>query len=498
MRRKVRDLSERYGLRVDPDALTGDLPVGVQQRVEILKALVRDAQVLILDEPTAVLTPGETEDLFRIMRELRESGRAIVFISHKLKEVQAIADTITVLRRGRVVGERPPTTSEDELAALMVGRSVQLRVAKTVAKPGRVVLEVRDLVVPSETSVAEGAEQEAHIAVNGLSFRVRAGEILGVAGVQGNGQTELCEALMGLLPVTSGSVHLDDHDITERAAGRTAPGRHRVHPGGPAAGRARRPLPGLREPRPGHLQPAAVRVRAGPQPGRDPRDRGTARRRVRHPDPVDLSARWDAVRRQPAEGHPGPRGGPRRQAAAGQPADARPGRRLDRVRAPAHHPGTRQGHGRRARLLRAGRDLRPLRPDRDHVRGQVHRLPGARRAGRRAGPADGRRRRDRRRRWSWGKQIAAPEAGACREPRADVPGETPQPRSPQSPPSPSRGRGRMATIPDHDRQEAAIRATPRRPGRAVRPRARGRGRAPPATLRARHPGRGASRATPSS
>ncbi len=214
MRRKVRDLSERYGLRVDPDALTGDLPVGVQQRVEILKALVRDAQVLILDEPTAVLTPGETEDLFRIMRELRESGRAIVFISHKLKEVQAIADTITVLRRGRVVGERPPATSEDELAALMVGRSVQLRVAKTIAKPGRVVLEVRDLVVPSATSVAEGAETEAHVAVNGLSFRVRAGEILGVAGVQGNGQTELCEALMGLLPVTSGSVHLDDHDIT--------------------------------------------------------------------------------------------------------------------------------------------------------------------------------------------------------------------------------------------------------------------------------------------
>ena len=213
MRRKVRDLSERYGLRVDPDAMTGDLPVGVQQRVEILKALVRDAQVLILDEPTAVLTPGETEDLFRIMRELRESGRAIVFISHKLKEVQAIADTITVLRRGRVVGERPPATSEDELAALMVGRSVQLRVAKTIATPGRVVLEVRDLVVPSATSVAEGAETEAHVAVNGLSFRVRAGEILGVAGVQGNGQTELCEALMGLLPVTSGSVHLDDRDI---------------------------------------------------------------------------------------------------------------------------------------------------------------------------------------------------------------------------------------------------------------------------------------------
>ena len=212
MRRKVRDLSERYGLRVDPDALTGDLPVGVQQRVEILKALVRDAQVLILDEPTAVLTPGETEDLFRIMRELRESGRAIVFISHKLKEVQAIADTVTILRRGQVVGQRPPSTGEDELAALMVGRSVQLRVSKTTAKPGRVVLDVRDLVVSAGHAELPGEEHAS--AVDRLSFRVRAGEILGIAGVQGNGQTELCEALMGLLPVTSGSVHLDDRDIT--------------------------------------------------------------------------------------------------------------------------------------------------------------------------------------------------------------------------------------------------------------------------------------------
>ena len=209
MRRKVRELSERYGLRVDPDATIEDLPVGVQQRVEILKALVREAQVLILDEPTAVLTPGETEDLFRIMRELRASGRAVVFISHKLKEVQAIADTITILRRGRVVGERPPDTPEDELATLMVGRSVQLQVTKTAAQPGPVVLGVRDL------TVAGGHTQVAgQAAVDGVSFQVRAGEILGVAGVQGNGQTELCEALMGLLPVAGGSVQLDERDIT--------------------------------------------------------------------------------------------------------------------------------------------------------------------------------------------------------------------------------------------------------------------------------------------
>jgi ABC-type uncharacterized transport system ATPase subunit len=212
MRTRVRDLSEQYGLRVEPDALTEDLPVGVQQRVEILKALVRDAQVLILDEPTAVLTPGETEDLFRIMRELRASGKAIVFISHKLKEVQAIADTVTILRRGQVVGQRPPSTSEDELAALMVGRNVQLRVSKTAAVPGRIVLDVKDLVVPAGHADLPGEEHAP--AVNGLTFRVRAGEILGIAGVQGNGQTELCEALMGLLPATSGSVHLNDRDIT--------------------------------------------------------------------------------------------------------------------------------------------------------------------------------------------------------------------------------------------------------------------------------------------
>jgi simple sugar transport system ATP-binding protein len=213
MRAKVNQLSEQYGLRVDPDALTEDLPVGVQQRVEILKALIREAQVLILDEPTAVLTPGETEDLFRIMRELRAGGKAIVFISHKLKEVQAIADTVTILRRGKVVGDRPPSTSEDELAALMVGRNVQLQVSKTEAKPGRVVLDVKDLVVPSGVALVPGEEPAP--AVSGVTFRVRAGEILGIAGVQGNGQTELSEALMGLIAPTSGAVQLNDRDITD-------------------------------------------------------------------------------------------------------------------------------------------------------------------------------------------------------------------------------------------------------------------------------------------
>src|SRR5262249_42410029 len=173
-RREVRELSERYGLQVDPDAMVEDLPVGVQQRVEIVKALMRKATVLILDEPTSVLTPGETADLFRVMRELKAGGTSIIFISHKLKEVQAIADTITIIRRGRVVGERPPTASDAELASLMVGRQVQLRVSKQPATPREVVLDVSGLSVR--------AEQGQH-AVRDLSFQVRGGEILGVAGV---------------------------------------------------------------------------------------------------------------------------------------------------------------------------------------------------------------------------------------------------------------------------------------------------------------------------
>jgi general nucleoside transport system ATP-binding protein len=215
-RRDVRELSERYGLEVNPDALVEDLPVGVQQRVEIIKALLRDASVLILDEPTSVLTPLETQELFRIMRDLRAGGRSLVFISHKLKEVQEIADTITVIRRGRVVGERPPTTSDAELASLMVGRSVQLRVTKPPASPGDVRLDVQGLTVASE---------QGKSALDEVSFQVRAGEILGVAGVQGNGQTELCEALLGLLPVAAGSVRLEGRDLTH------ATPRQRLHSG---------------------------------------------------------------------------------------------------------------------------------------------------------------------------------------------------------------------------------------------------------------------------
>lgn len=198
-RKLVADVSARYNLRVDPDAVIEDLPVGVQQRVEIVKALTRDVDLLILDEPTAVLTPQETDELLAVMRALKESGKSIVFITHKLKEVKAIADRITVIRRGRTVGTASPQASEDELAAQMVGRTVNLLVDKGPADPGEPVLEIEGLVVDDE---------RAYRAVDGVDLTVRAGEVLGIAGVQGNGQTELVEAIMGLRPVLAGSVSL--------------------------------------------------------------------------------------------------------------------------------------------------------------------------------------------------------------------------------------------------------------------------------------------------
>jgi simple sugar transport system ATP-binding protein len=203
-RSRVAEVSQRYGLPVDPDATVADLPVGIQQRVEIVKALVREVDLLILDEPTAVLTPQETDELLEVMRGLKEAGKSIVFITHKLREVKAIADRITVIRRGKVVDTARPEASEDELAALMVGRTVKLRVEKTPATPGEPVLTIRDLVVYDE---------RGHSAVDGAELEVRAGEVLGVAGVQGNGQTELIEAIMGLRPVTGGTIRLNGVDL---------------------------------------------------------------------------------------------------------------------------------------------------------------------------------------------------------------------------------------------------------------------------------------------
>ncbi len=205
--RRVEGISKQYGLEVPPDALVEDLPVGIQQRAEIVKALYREADVLILDEPTAVLTPQETKELFGVMRSLREAGKSIVFITHKLKEVLAIADRITVLHRGRVVGTTTPSeSSEEELATMMVGRAVQLTVEKSPAEPQEPVLVVEDLVVEDD---------RRQIAVNEVSFEVRAGEIVCIAGVQGNGQTELAEALTGLRATRSGRVQILDRDVTK-------------------------------------------------------------------------------------------------------------------------------------------------------------------------------------------------------------------------------------------------------------------------------------------
>lgn len=202
----IRELSQRYGLEVDPDAVIEDLPVGVRQRVEILKALYRNAKILILDEPTAVLTPQEIEGLFDVMETLRRQGESIIFITHKLKEVLRIADRIMVLRGGRVVGEADPkTATQQQLASMMVGREVILTVDKGPAHPGEVVLGVERLTATNDLGEP---------ALRGVSFEVRAGEILGVAGVQGNGQTELVEVITGLRKADSGHVRISGVDMT--------------------------------------------------------------------------------------------------------------------------------------------------------------------------------------------------------------------------------------------------------------------------------------------
>ncbi len=206
-RNRILEIAEQYSLAVEPDALVEDLSVGVQQRVEIIKALYRKADILILDEPTAVLTPQEAEGLFAIMRTLLERGVSIIFISHKLKEVLEICDAITVLRGGKVVGHADPKTStQQSLASMMVGRDVILQVEKGLAHPGDPVLEISNLTVLDDRDLE---------AVNNLSLEVRTGEILGIAGVQGNGQTELVEAITGLRPVESGSITIEGQKLTD-------------------------------------------------------------------------------------------------------------------------------------------------------------------------------------------------------------------------------------------------------------------------------------------
>jgi len=206
-RDRVRDISKRFGLAVDPDAKIESISVGQQQRVEILKALYRGADILILDEPTAVLTPQEADELFAILKSLQAEGKSIIFISHKLHEVLDLADRITVLRRGKTIETVPREgATEESLATLMVGREVLLRVEKPPGNPGEVVLEIDDLHVRDE----RGLE-----AVRGVTLDVRAGEIVGIAGVDGNGQSELIDAIAGLRKVESGRVVVNHEDVTD-------------------------------------------------------------------------------------------------------------------------------------------------------------------------------------------------------------------------------------------------------------------------------------------
>src|SRR4051794_16902534 len=205
--RRIRDLGRRFGFEIDPDAKVGSLSVGWQQRVEILKVLYRNAKILVLDEPTAVLTPQETEEIFGVLRRLAEQGHSIVFISHKLYEVLEIADRITVIRRGKIVGERIPSdTNEDDLAELMVGRAVELTVDRGESHPTEATLRITGL---------EAADDHGHPAVRSVDLEVRAGEILGVAGVAGNGQDELVQAIIGLRKATGGRIERAGRDVTD-------------------------------------------------------------------------------------------------------------------------------------------------------------------------------------------------------------------------------------------------------------------------------------------
>jgi len=203
-RQMVREISARFGFNIDPDAKVEDLPVGAQQRVEIIKALARDVEVLVLDEPTAVLTPQETDELMEIMRQLSASGTSIIFITHKLREVKAVADRITVMRLGKVVGVASPEETTSKLAELMVGRAVELTTEKAPAKVEGVKLDVMNLTL---------VDQQGTALLDNVSFQIRAGEVLAIAGVQGNGQTELTETIIGLRSGAKGSVKLDNTEL---------------------------------------------------------------------------------------------------------------------------------------------------------------------------------------------------------------------------------------------------------------------------------------------
>ena len=203
-RKAIVEIAKRFNFEIDPDAIVETLPVGVQQRVEIIRALIYNAKVIILDEPSAVLTPQETDELLRVMKELREQGKAIIFITHKLREVQEAADEITIIRRGKVVGQAKPSASQEELASMMVGRPVDLDVSKKKFQPGKEILSISNLKVSDATGRA---------LVSDIKFSIREGEVLAIAGVQGNGQTELARAIMNLEEFVTGSISIEGLEL---------------------------------------------------------------------------------------------------------------------------------------------------------------------------------------------------------------------------------------------------------------------------------------------
>ena len=308
-------LSAQYGLEVDPSARVETLSVGLQQRIEIIKVLFRGARILILDEPTAVLAPQEVEEFFRILRSLKSQGKTIIFITHKLREVMAVSDRVTVMRRGRVVGSVVTgESSTDEIATLMVGRRVLFRVERRPAHPGRAVLEVSGL---------EARDNKNLPALRRVSLAVREGEILGVAGVEGNGQSELVEVLTGLRRATAGRIVLDKVDITNSSPRNIRGERLGPHSGGPApagAGSGIQPGP---EHRAGRPLPQTVHQTLYFSGNEPPAHKGQGRQAdpgVRHQAAGPGQPGRESLRRQPAKAGRGPGAGPGPQASDRGPA----------------------------------------------------------------------------------------------------------------------------------------------------------------------------------
>ena len=337
-RERIRELSAQYGLEIDPDAVVGDLSVGEQQRVELIKALYRDADILILDEPTAVLTPGEVDDFFAVVSSLVEQGKSIIFITHKLREVLAVADRIVVLRGGKVVGEADPAeATQQTLATLMVGRDVSFTIDKVPATPGDVVLHATQLWVDDDRGVHDGGRPRSRGAGRrGVRHRRRRGQRPAGAGRGPHGHAPQAVGRRRDLRAERHPCH--------------PPGDHRARRGararGPRQARRGRAVQHRRQPRAEPLPAPTLRPPRPARRGRHPAPRRRARARVRRPRAEPERPRGQPLRRQPAEGDHRPGAHRRGEAPRGGPAHPRARRRVDRVHPPPHH----RDAGRRARL----------------------------------------------------------------------------------------------------------------------------------------------------